>query len=70
MSQSIVIKPWIQCSLYECTRKSVDKSDVEDDRDVKEGHDAVGEDELVDESDGEVGSDPPQQDEVDSAEDS
>ena len=56
--------------LYECTRKSVDISNVEDDRNVKEGHDAVREDELVDESDGEVGGDPPQQDEVDSAQDS
>ena len=55
--------------LYECTRKSVDKSDVEDDRDVKEGHNAIGEDELVDDSEGEVDGDPPQQDEVDSAQD-
>ena len=45
-------------------------SPVEDERDVEKGDQTVGEDEFVDESDGEVGGDPPQQHEVHCAQNS
>ena len=43
--------------LYNCARKSVDISDVEDDWDVEESYGAVQEDQLVDDGSGEVSAD-------------